>query len=320
MKVDRSFEIGTYIDLMTDFGFKRIFGEESNRQFLIDFLNALFNGEIIVDDVVYDNSEYKGMTSESRGLRYDIYCHAKCDETEKNHKSSRHFIIEMQRTRQEFFDERAVYYVSNAVARQGEKGSDYDFHLVPVVGIFFMNFLFRKAERKDDEMVELHMLMNTKTHELLNDAMRLYFIKLPLMRERAEECKDDMERWIYCIKNLQNMDTMPFNSPIFQKLGRIASVANLSNDDLLTYERELKYARDRHNQMAYAKKEAREEGLAEGLAEGLSEGIKKGWRMMLKESIANMKKLELTDSQIASILNITPEELRQLASENNDQF
>ena len=43
MKVDRSFEIGTYIDLMTDFGFKRIFGEESNRQFLIDFLNALFN-------------------------------------------------------------------------------------------------------------------------------------------------------------------------------------------------------------------------------------------------------------------------------------
>ena len=135
------------------------------------------------------------------------------------------------------------------------------------------------------------------------------------MRERAEECKDDMERWIYCIKNLQNMDTMPFNSPIFQKLGRIASVANLSNDDLLTYERELKYARDRHNQMAYAKKEAREEGLAEGRAEGLSEGIKKGRRMMLKESIANMKKLELTDSQIASILNITPEELRQLASE-----
>ena len=104
------------------------------------------------------------------------------------------------------------------------------------------------------------------------------------------------------------MDTMPFNSPIFQKLGRIASVANLSNDDLLTYERELKYDRDRHNQMAYAKKEAREEGLAEGRVQGRAEGR----RQTLKEAIANMKKLELTDSQIASILNLTPEELRQL--------
>ncbi|MBD5227064.1 MAG: hypothetical protein HDS67_03295 [Bacteroidales bacterium] len=104
------------------------------------------------------------------------------------------------------------------------------------------------------------------------------------------------------------MDTMPFNTPIFHKLGRIASVANLSNDDLLTCERELKYARDRHNQMAYAKKEAREEGLAEGRVQGRAEGR----RQTLKEAIANVKELELTDSQIASILNITPEELRQL--------
>ncbi|MFW5615950.1 MAG: PD-(D/E)XK nuclease family transposase, partial [Prevotella pectinovora] len=46
-----------YINPHTDFGFKRLFGSEFNKELLISFLNALFRGEQNVKDVTYLNSE-----------------------------------------------------------------------------------------------------------------------------------------------------------------------------------------------------------------------------------------------------------------------
>ena len=44
-----------YISLLTDFGFKRIFGSAPNKELLICFLNSLFNGRQVVKDVKYLN-------------------------------------------------------------------------------------------------------------------------------------------------------------------------------------------------------------------------------------------------------------------------
>ena len=44
-----------YISLLTDFGFKRIFGTAMNKDLLICFLNSLFNGRQVVKDVSYLN-------------------------------------------------------------------------------------------------------------------------------------------------------------------------------------------------------------------------------------------------------------------------
>ena len=43
-----------YISLLTDFGFKRIFGTDLNKDLLINFLNSLFNGEEVIKDVKFD--------------------------------------------------------------------------------------------------------------------------------------------------------------------------------------------------------------------------------------------------------------------------
>ena len=40
-----------YISLLTDFGFKRIFGTDPNKELLINFLNSLFDGEEVIKDV-----------------------------------------------------------------------------------------------------------------------------------------------------------------------------------------------------------------------------------------------------------------------------
>ena len=49
-----------YISLLTDFGFKRIFGTAMNKDLLICFLNSLFNGRQVVKDVSYLNPEHVG--------------------------------------------------------------------------------------------------------------------------------------------------------------------------------------------------------------------------------------------------------------------
>ena len=44
-----------YISPYTDFGFKYIFGSELNKEYLISFLNALFEGRHNIMDITYQN-------------------------------------------------------------------------------------------------------------------------------------------------------------------------------------------------------------------------------------------------------------------------
>jgi len=59
-----------YINPYTDFGFKKLFGTEMNKDLLISFLNALFRDEQVIKDVKYLNSEKLG---EGYGDRKDIF-------------------------------------------------------------------------------------------------------------------------------------------------------------------------------------------------------------------------------------------------------
>ena len=47
-----------YINPYTDFGFKKLFGTDINKELLISFLNAVFNGEQIITDLQYRNNEH----------------------------------------------------------------------------------------------------------------------------------------------------------------------------------------------------------------------------------------------------------------------
>ena len=90
-----------YISLLTDFGFKRIFGTKPNRDLLISFLNSLFDGEQVIRDVKYLNSEHVGDVFAERKAIFDVYC-----ENEHGEK----FIVEMQNAFQTYFKDRSLYY------------------------------------------------------------------------------------------------------------------------------------------------------------------------------------------------------------------
>lgn len=109
-----------YISLLTDFGFKRIFGTDLNKDLLINFLNSLFNGEEVIKDVKYLNSENVGDVFTERKAIFDVYC-----ENEQGEK----FIVEMQNAYQTFFKDRSLFYSTFPIREQAPKGSDWNFCL-----------------------------------------------------------------------------------------------------------------------------------------------------------------------------------------------
>ena len=109
-----------YISLLTDFGFKRIFGTDPNKELLINFLNSLFDGEEVIKDVKYLNSENVGDVYTERKAIFDVYC-----ENEKGEK----FIVEMQNAYQTYFKDRSLFYSTFPIREQAPKGSDWNFCL-----------------------------------------------------------------------------------------------------------------------------------------------------------------------------------------------
>ena len=115
--------MGRFINPFTDVGFKRIFGQSVHKDLLIDFLNDLLVGEKRITDITFLDKELLPDFSGDRGVIYDIYC---------TNEDGEQFIVEMQNREQTFFRERALYYLSQAIARQGERGAEWKFNLKAV--------------------------------------------------------------------------------------------------------------------------------------------------------------------------------------------
>jgi predicted transposase/invertase (TIGR01784 family) len=81
-----------YINPLTDFGFKKLFGTEPNKFLLIDFLNQILPDKKI-KDLSYSSGEEQGLTELDRKAIFDLYCVG--DNGER-------FIVEMQKAKQNF--------------------------------------------------------------------------------------------------------------------------------------------------------------------------------------------------------------------------
>ena len=314
-----------FINPFTDFGFKRIFGQEINKDLTIDFLNLLLDGERHITDLTINNPEMQPETEAERLVVFDLYCESD-DGTQ--------FIVEMQAARQNFFLDRSLYYQSRAIVAQGEKGKNWCYDLQPVYGIFFMDFTMSECSGLRTDVA----LMNMNTNKVFNPKLRQIYLEMPRFTKEANECENDFERWLYLIKNMKMLKRMPFKAQraVWDKLLEVADVASLNKDEKALYDRALKNYRDYHSIMETAQmdghkagwkegheaglkaglKEGREEGHKEGLEEGLKQGLQEGMiKGELKKQIEIAKKLKnmgLSISAIQESTGLSKEEIQQL--------
>ncbi len=129
-----------YINPLTGFGFKKLFGTEPNKALLIDFLNQILPENHKIDDLHYSTTEKLGKTKLDRKAIFDLYCIG---------KSGQRFIVEMQKAKQNYFKERSVFYSSFPIQEQSERG-DWDYNLEPVYSVGILDFIF-DDHKKDRE-------------------------------------------------------------------------------------------------------------------------------------------------------------------------
>ena len=246
-----------YINPFTDVGFKKIFGQEINKDLLIDFLNSLLKGERVINNVTFLDKEQLGEFKDDRSLIYDVYC-----ETDSGEK----IIVEMQNKSQPYFKSRSIYYAAQSVARQGERGSLWNFDVKAVYCISFLNFQqegISEKFRTDIALMDMHTKMP------FSDKIRLIYLQLPLFTKDVSECESQFERWIYVLKNMEKLNRYPFEikDKVFKKLIETCDVASWTREERIKYDRALKRYRDTIAVMEGQKKEGKEEGRKEAQME-----------------------------------------------------
>jgi len=290
---------GTFISPMVDSAFKIVFGNEENKELLIDLLNELFRGEYKVEDINYLDKENPRRLNGRKSFIYDIYCRT---------QDGKYVIVEMQVKKQASFFVRTVVYVAEALARQVMLGDeDYD-KVKSVYGVYLMNFT---DDSICNDLFNDFLLINKKTMEYAPNLINLLFLSLPLFNKEEKECETKLDKWIYLIKNMHKLETIPWTEePVFAKLEKVARIANLTEEDYLEYRREL----DAEKTMKDIIKTEIADSFAEGEAFGRKKGRAEGRAEERTEIAKNMLAKGMDVKTIMELTGLTKEDIQAFSN------
>ncbi|ALG66512.1 Rpn family recombination-promoting nuclease/putative transposase [Beggiatoa leptomitoformis] len=311
-----------YINPFTDFGFKKLFGSEPNKDLLVDFLNELLQkktGQII--DLTYLPPEQLGRHIDNRKAIFDIYC--------ENEYGER-FIVELQKAKQNYFKDRSIYYSTFPIQQQAEKGQ-WDFKLNAIYTVGILDFVF--DEDKEDQDVFHHevKLIDQSTKRVFYDKLTYIYLEMPKFTKTENELETHFDKWLYILRNLENLTNRPkkLQEKIFGKLFEQAEIANYTDQEYAEYEESLKVYRDLKNVIDTAFDEGKAEGLAEGLAEGvekgkaeglaegkavgLAEGIEKGKDAAIRLTALQLKQEGIPNEIIVKVTGLSIETVEKLS-------
>ena len=290
-----------YVNPYTDFGFKKLFGTELNKELLISLLNALFDRSAqqspneprqVVKDLKYLPTE----KLEAFGMRravFDVYC-----EGENGEK----FIVEMQKASQDFFRDRSVFYSAFPIIEQGKAGADWDFHLNNVYTIGILNFVFPGDEYDKDCFHHEVKLMDVEDKHVFYDKLTYVYLEMPKFKKTEDELVSMYDKWLFVLKNLTRLMERPvaLQERVFTRLFEQAEIARFTPDETRIYEESLKHYRDMRNVVNSAERRGREEGREEGRKDAKY------------ETAGKMKAKGFASADIAEITGLTTAEIESI--------
>lgn len=291
-----------YINLLTDFGFKRVFGTEPNKALLVDFLNTLLPSYHKIKELTYKSNENLGSTALDRKAIFDIYCQG---------ENGERFIVEIQKAKQNFFKDRSVYYATFPIQEQALKG-DWNYKLTPVYTVGVLDFIFE--EHKNEETFIHTVELKNQNCDVFYDKLKFVYLELPKFTKTLEQLDSHLDKWLFLLKHLPDLNEPPqtLQESIFDRLFEVAEIANFSPTEQDSYENSLKYYRDLNNVVDTSRQEGREEGLQEGLVRGRQEGREEAARALILRLLSRTLG-ELPNPLRERISRLSLDELEQLS-------
>ncbi|MDO4164810.1 MAG: Rpn family recombination-promoting nuclease/putative transposase [Bacteroides sp.] len=284
-----------YINPYTDFGFKKLFGTELNKELLISFLNALLQGQQTVKEVTYLNTEHLGTTEIDRRAVFDVYCESQTGEK---------FLVEMQRGEQQFFKDRSLFYTTFPIREQAVKGKGWDYELKSVYTVGILNFVF--DTETDDYYHHEVKLVDMRTKEVFYDKLTLIYLEMPKFNKTENELETMFDKWMFVLRNLGGLMERPaaLQERVFTRLFEAAEIARFSRKEVVEYEDSLKAFRDWYSVM--------KTNFDKGVKQGVEIGFKQGAEQTRYAIARQMKQDGISVESIVRCTGLSEEEIRGL--------
>jgi predicted transposase/invertase (TIGR01784 family) len=288
-----------FLDVRTDYAFKKVFGSDTSGEILMSFLNALIYHDrphkikelTIVDP--YNIPMIKGVK--------DTFVDVKAilDDNTK-------VIIEMQVLNHQGFEKRVLYNAAKNYSIQLNKREEH--HLLnPVIALNIVDFdMFHDSNSviTNFKLIEKEQLLH------YNDDIELIFVELPKFDKTLDKLENIKDQWVYFVKNAGSLEYIPHNlDHIIQQALENANEANLNKEEL-----ESQYKRKGFisiNRLALLKADT--EGFEKGLKKDLEQGLEQGEKQA-KLAIAQNFLDVLDNATIAHKTGLTIDEIDNLRS------
>lgn len=272
---------------------------------MIEFLNQMITDRNIVD-LEFPDKEMHPVERDLKGSVYDMFC--------KTDDGSR-IIVEVQRRKQPFYPERAIYYSTFQIQRQVEAGAEY-YDFLPVYVVNILNFAM-DGNTDHSEVKSVYRLYNEKNHSLLTDRVTFIFLELGKFNKTLDELDGNvLEGMCFCFKNMTTLAERPdiLRHKVFEKIFEVTELLNMDDVTRFKILGNMTTERDLQNQMRYAIETATAEGLAKGMAQGLEQGLAegraKGERAKACEIAAKLMAAGMSKEEVAEIVGIGEEEIQ----------
>jgi predicted transposase/invertase (TIGR01784 family) len=297
--------MGRYIDPRTDFGFKRLFGQEDSKDILRQFLfDVLALSHPIVELTYIPLEQLPATAADRRGI-YDVYC---VDSV------GRRFIVEMQQSHQQQIKERMLFYSTFAITYQSQRGADWQFNLLPVYCIAILDFTMVDNDKRHLRRVQL---MDTEEKTIFYEKLTFVYIELAKFKRDLVEDLSPADKWVYLLKHLPALQNIPAElaAEPFQQAFAIAEEAALSEEERWLYEGSLKDARDFNAALSSAISRGMAQGIAQGVAQGVAQGRTEGERAKEVEIVRTMLARGVDPQQISQFTGIAEEVVQEIVNQ-----
>ncbi len=251
-----------FVDVKNDIAFRKIFGNENKKVILLSFLNAVLglegNARILHIDIV--NPFQLPIVQNLKASVVDLRV---------RDGNGNPFVIEMQVAEQDGLDKRLQYYMGKEYAQQIDAGVEYS-ALKPVIFIGIFDFDFTPAPHK---YLSHHAFCDVENGDRVLKDMDFFFVELPKFKKTLSEIESIQDKWIFFIKEAENLEIVPGNleDEGLTEAYHDAAKFNWTRDELREYDYAAMREQDLRGVVTLALRRAEQKAKADGKAEGNDE-------------------------------------------------
>ena len=295
-----------FLDVKTDYAFKKVFGSLENKDILIDFLNSIIefgHGQKITKLTIvdpYNIPMLKGMKDSYVDVKAELQDGSKV-------------IIEMQILNHQGFEKRILYNAAKNYSIQLNRKEDYEL-LNPVVALTIVDFtMFEDTEK----VITNFKLIEKEEFIHYNDDIELIFIELPKFNKSISKLQGIQDQWIYFIKNAGSLEYIPdtLNQPVKKAL-QIVNEANFTEEELELQHKRKEFISIQRLAVLKAQNDGLEQGLKKGIEKGIEQGIEQGIEKGIEQVALSLVDV-LDINTISKKTGLSVKKLKKLFSKDN---